>query len=378
VKLLIISATAHYQRGGIIVGHGPTVTEINHLAELFEEVIHIGMWYGADAPPSALPYSSKRVAFIPVPFTGGPRLVDKLDILFHFPRYLRVMSRELSRADVVHVRCPANISMLAVILLAMVRNPRLRWVKYAGNWHPSRPEAWSYRFQRWWLRKGFHRGFVTVNGTWPNQPKHVRTFINPCITDEELSNSIAVAARKKLSCPIRLLFVGAVNDAKGVGRAIQVVRLLHQQGVSLTLDVIGDGPSRREYEEMVSQLGLGNCVQFHGVLSRAQLNKFYSQAHLMLFPTDGEGWPKILSEGIAYGVVPVSSNVGSIPYYLKRFNVGRALDPYDLKAFAQAIIAYYENPGLWKQESENGLRLAQQFTYNRYLQDVRDLLGVNA
>ena len=43
------------------------------------------------------------------------------------------------------------------------------------------------------------------------------------------------------------------------------------------------------------------------------------QAYLMLFPSESEGWPKVLSEGKAYGVVPVTSDVSSIPQYLREF-----------------------------------------------------------
>src|SRR3712207_3692431 len=103
------------------------------------------------------------------------------------PHYTRTIWRELPQADVVHVRCPANISLIAIVLLAVVRYPRRRWVKYAGNWQSYPVEAWSYRFQRWWLSSGLHRGVVTVNGHWPGQPAHVYSFLNPCFTEAELA-----------------------------------------------------------------------------------------------------------------------------------------------------------------------------------------------
>jgi hypothetical protein len=41
MRLLIISHTPHYHRDGEIVGWGATVREIDHLAALFESVVHI-------------------------------------------------------------------------------------------------------------------------------------------------------------------------------------------------------------------------------------------------------------------------------------------------------------------------------------------------
>ena len=98
----------------------------------------------------------------------------------------------------------------------------------------------------------------------------------------------------------------------------------------------------------------------------------------MLFPTDSsEGWPKVLSESMAYGVVPVSGNVSSISQYLRRFEVGGAFDPYDMVAFVEAIEYYWYHPDAWEHELQRGPELAQCFTYSAYLRDVRDMLGLS-
>jgi len=376
MRLLIISNMAHYYRDGQLVGHGSTATEISCLAQLFEQVTHIGCLHPGPPPVSFLPYKTENIRFVPLEPTGGTSLRNKLRIVEHIPGYAKTILRELPNADMVHVRAPANIPMIAIVLFTIVREPRLRWVKYAGNWQPARREPWSYAFQRWWLRKGFHRGFVTVNGEWPDQPAHVRQFINPCITDEELRAAAEVARSKTLSNPLRLLFVGAVNEAKGVERALRIVQRLHQRNLPVTLDIVGDGASRDEFEQLAHELGIGHCVRFHGALPRAALNSYYAQAHIMLFPTISEGWPKVLSEGTAYGVVPVSGNISSIPHYFGRFQIGRALDPYDLDAFVGAIEHYWSHPHLWEQEACRGPDATRHFTYSAYLRDVRELLGL--
>ena len=376
MRLLIISNMAHYYQGSQLLGHGATAIEISYLAQLFDDVIHIGCLHSGSPPASFSPYKRGKVRFIPVTPTGGGTFLDKLRILWHVPEYAKTILRELPSVDVVHIRAPANIPLIAIILLAFVRRPPLRWVKYAGNWQPARREPWSYTFQRWWLRKGFHRGFVTVNGEWPNQPAHVRQFINPCLTDEEVRAAAEIARVKTLSAPLRLLFVGAVNEAKGVGRALQIVQRLHRNSIPLIFDIIGDGAASGAFVRQAQELGIGSCVHFHGALPRTALNDYYAQAHIMLFPTTSEGWPKVLSEGMAYGVVPVSGNVSSIPYHLGRFKIGQALDPYDLEAFAEAIERYWSQPALWEQEAQRGPDAARHFTYSAYLRDVRELLGL--
>jgi hypothetical protein len=96
MKLLIISNMPHYQGEGRILGWGPTVQEINHLAQIFSEIRHIACLHREAAPASALPYASERISFIPVPPAGGPTLRHKLDILRLYPTYLRAIWRELA------------------------------------------------------------------------------------------------------------------------------------------------------------------------------------------------------------------------------------------------------------------------------------------
>src|SRR5688572_8983575 len=173
VKLLIISNMAHYHDAdGRIVGWGPTVNEIDALAQIFDEIRHIGCLHTGVAPSSALPYQSKNVKLIPVAPTGGNGLRAKIGSLEKTPEYWKVMLSEIRQADVVHVRCPANISLISLLLLTMLPQPKRRWIKYAENWQPQGREAWSYTFQRWWLKRDFPRAAVTVNGNWPHQPFH--------------------------------------------------------------------------------------------------------------------------------------------------------------------------------------------------------------
>jgi glycosyltransferase involved in cell wall biosynthesis len=370
MKLLIISHTPHYLDQGSPVGWGPTVREIDQLAEDFESITHVAALHPGPAPGSCLAYRSPRVMFRPVRPAGGRSLSAKLGILRALPSYASAISRELKKADVVHVRCPANISLTALVLLSLARRPAVRWVKYAGNWRPTGREAWSYACQRWWLRNRLHRGVVTVNGDWDDQPSHVFPFFNPCLTDAEVERGREAALAKELRSPLRLLYVGRLDASKGAGRAVQIWRRLQEDGVSAELDLIGDGPLREELAGAEPQ------VRCHGWLTRQALEPFYADAHIMLLPTaSSEGWPKVLSEAMAFGVVPVAGRVSSIPGYLQRLGCGRAIDPEDIDGFVGAIREYQSNEAAWRSESLAGCRAAPQFTYSRYRQAVKSLLA---
>jgi glycosyltransferase involved in cell wall biosynthesis len=79
---------------------------------------------------------------------------------------------------------------------------------------------------------------------------------------------------------------------------------------------------------------------------------------------------------MAYGVVPVAGNVGSIPQYLNECGVGATFDPYDIDGFVTAIIDYARDRARWQAQSTQSVRAAGRFTYDDYLQNISRLLDL--
>ena len=347
--------------------------EIDYLARLFTPITHIAPLYKGAAPLSALQYSAPNVQLRPVLPAGGTNLIQKLKILPVIAPYVKTIREELQKADVIHIRCPANISLIALLALAGCRRPFYRWVKYAGNWQPDGREPWSYTLQRWWLNKGLHRGIATINGSWPGQPPWVFSFPNPCLTQAEIRQAQEMVAAKKLCLPLQLLFVGRVEEAKGVGRVLQIAAALQRQGVDFQLHIVGDGPERPIFVDCLKKHGLAPRVVFHGWLPRTALPQLYARAHFFLFPSGAsEGWPKVLSEAMAYGAVPLAGAVSSIPQILSETGAGQALNPFDTKAFVQAIISYLNRKDEWQKASLAGRQAASLFTYETYLTRLQE------
>jgi glycosyltransferase involved in cell wall biosynthesis len=372
LNLLIISNMAHFKRDGQVVGWGPTVQEIDAFSTLFKQVRHIGCMHPRTAPASALPYQATNIEFVPLPPAGGDTLQAKLDILNLTPMYLRVMARELDWADIVHVRCPANIPLLALFLLMFRNHPKYRWFKYAGNWNPQERESWSYTFQRWILRKNFLKGIVTINGHWVNQSNHLHSFLNPSLLDHDIEAGHNISVNKNLKPPYNLLFVGRLDKPKGILRILEIATALKKDGILFDFHICGDGPERNFFENLAIEMGLSNIVYFHGWVAKTKLHEYYSKAHFLILPSNSsEGWPKVLSEGMAYGAVPLAGAISAIPQILAEAGSGLALPPLDVHAFVQAIQDYISDPQRWQTHSQAGITFAPQFSYYAYLDKLR-------
>lgn len=375
MRLLIISHMPHHLRDGVVVGWGPTARELDRLATRFDRVRHIACLHPGPAPNSAIPYTARNIELVPVPPSGADGFLGKLDVLRTSPRYVRTILRELRDADMVHVRGPAHIALIAMLILSLRTQPVPRWFKYAGNWKPERREAISYHLQRWWLERGLQRGFVTVNGAWPDQPAWVRTFYNPSLDEDDIVTARDAAHTKRLSSPLQILFVGRIETAKGAGRAIEVLARLRALGKAATLELIGDGEERGTFEALTRERGVADAVRFAGWQPPSAVNEAYRRAHVLLLPTTAsEGWPKVLSEGMAYGVVPLAGSVSSIPQYVTHFGAGAAVPAHDIAGFAEAIAGYIDEPGRWERESRNALAATHWFSFSQYLTSVDELL----
>jgi glycosyltransferase involved in cell wall biosynthesis len=94
-----------------------------------------------------------------------------------------------------------------------------------------------------------------------------------------------------------------------------------------------------------------------------------------LLPSDfSEGWPKVLSEGMAYGAVPIAGAVSSIPQVLADTGAGLALPPLDIGAYVEAIDALLQDPARWEEMSRKSLEAAHAFTYEVYMRRLFDML----
>lgn len=383
MKLLVISHTPHYRApNGELQGWAPTVRELDHLAPLFSRVVHLAPLYDGDPPASSAPYGTANVELSPLRPTGGDGLAAKWGILRYGPTLWRRIDAAYRAADVVHVRAPANIAATALLYLDTRRDPKPSWVKYAGNWRPEAHTDYpAYRFQRRRLQRPRPRRIVTVNGRWPGDGEHIRPFLNPCLSDDEWSAARRAAAGKFYGDPLRLLFVGRLDEQKGALRAVRITRRLQGLGLAVELTVAGDGPEAPAIEAAAQG---GDGIRWVGWQSRAEIDRLYGAAHLLLLPSVSEGWPKVLSEAMAHGALPVAGDVSAIGQILRELQpgpepVGWVLPARDEDAFVDLIQAVWEKPKRLAAGAQVASQAAGAFTYGVHVERVRSLyrrLGV--
>ncbi|MFC4721210.1 glycosyltransferase [Geojedonia litorea] len=315
-------------------------------------------------------YSSDRIKFVPIPAVGGTDFKDKLAILYQAPKIIRIVSKVLKQVDCFQLRTPTGIGVFLIPYLSgLVNLPG--WYKYAGNWK-QHPAPLGYAWQRW-LLKGQSRP-VTINGVWEDQPKHCLSFENPCLTLKDVTFGKTIGERKSLEGALNLCFVGRLEAEKGVGRILEALQLLteaeHERIKSI--DFVGEGPELQEFQNLAQQLPM--AINFHGALSRAEVFEIYKNAHAIVMPTTAsEGFPKVLAEAMAFGCIPIVSNISSIGYYIQHQQQGLLLEPITATSLITQIRYLLElSPENYRRMLTLQHAVVSRFTFEHYTSQLAE------
>lgn len=361
--LAIISHTEHFRdANGQIVGWGATVRELNHLTEIFEKVIHVACLHDGPVPAGVLPYESPNIEFVPLKPFGGKRAIDKLSVVSTMPHNIRIVKNVLKRCDVFQFRAPTGMGVYMIPYL--LASGKKGWFKYAGNWVEENPPL-GYRLQRFFL-KHQNKRIVTINGHWPDQKPNQLTFENPCLTKEERKAGKEVIEQKNYSNKLDFVFVGRLEDEKGVQRILNAFSGIESERIGI-IHFVGDGPKRKYYEQFVMEKRIQN-VYFHGYLTRSEINDLMSKTHVFLLPSSAsEGFPKVIAEAANYGLIPIVSDVSSIAQYIIDKKTGFVVENANEYILQKKIMnLLIQDSNLFKAISSNAYTMAEDFTYDRY------------
>ena len=137
--------------------------------------------------------------------------------------------------------------------------------------------------------------------------------------------------------PLRLLFFGRLDRAKGLYEILQGLRLASELGVDARLVVAGSGPEEDRLKRYAQALGVGPRTVFVGPVYGRDKVKIMAGSDVMLLPSYSEGLPYALLEGMAAGLPIVATAVGAIPDVMSEGLHGCIVPPRDGRAIAEAL-----------------------------------------
>lgn len=156
--------------------------------------------------------------------------------------------------------------------------------------------------------------------------------------------------------PIRLIFVGQVVDSKGVGDAIEAVKLLRDAGRVASLTILGDGEIDR-FREVSRSLGVAEAVDFRGRVANRLVLELMREHDAVLVPSwraHAEGLPFTIHESFCSRTPLIASDHPMFRGKVEDRVSGLIFPERQPRALADRVETLLTEPGLYAAISERG------------------------
>ncbi|MFZ3577235.1 glycosyltransferase [Virgibacillus sp. DJP39] len=186
-------------------------------------------------------------------------------------------------------------------------NKKISWIHFDVSKHPINVKLYNK------LHNKFNKIFVVSKEArkrliekFPNDENKADVFLN--IITPELIKELA-----KESCPfddgfngINIVTVGRLSREKGQDIAIKSLSKLKKKGYDVKWYCVGDGNARKEYEQLIENLGLHNDFILLG--SKKNPYPYIQNADIYVQPSRHEGYCLTLAEAKCLNKPIVSTN----------------------------------------------------------------------
>ena len=156
---------------------------------------------------------------------------------------------------------------------------------------------------------------LTVSGELKNQLSLYNQnveVIRPMISITQKDYYYRPSLTKIPKC-IKLLFVGRVEERKGIFELLEVAKLLNTYGDKFSLKVIGGGELYRTMMAKQQKGQIPQNIEFTGQISQTDtLMQEYENADAFIFPSHDEGFPRTLYEAMSKSLPIFTTFVGGI------------------------------------------------------------------
>ncbi|MGH2538856.1 MAG: glycosyltransferase, partial [Candidatus Promineifilaceae bacterium] len=157
------------------------------------------------------------------------------------------------------------------------------------------------------------------------------------------------------------IFVGRLVALKRVDVILTAFAQVVAARPGSRLCIVGDGPLRPELEALASRLGFAGQVEFVG--SVRDVECYLSRARILLIASEREGLPFALIEGLAAGLAPIVTPVGSLGEFVSHETNGLHVPVGDAAALAGAIIRLLADEDLYRRLRQNVAALRPRLGY---------------
>ena len=172
---------------------------------------------------------------------------------------------------------------------------------------------------------------------------------------------------------IKLLYIGRITKAKGIEYTYQALKVLKGDNVPFKFMLAGNGEDKDEYLRKFSE-SLGTDFEYRGVVSGNSKMNLLKECDVFILPSLYEGLPVALLECMAFSVVPVVTDVGSIKSIVDNGKNGIILGLHSYEDISKAILKLDNDKSLLKELGTNAQKTVfENFNPEIYIAKLNDI-----
>lgn len=321
----------------------------------------------------------------------------KLDYLFRILRFWLVSAWMVTRKhvarryDIIHVHSVPDFEVLAAVL------PKWMGAKIILDIHDIVPEFFAAKFSSGnnsrlvkalkmveKVSAAFSDHVIISNHIWEKKLLSRSVPAEKCTTiinypDQGIFQKMDV---EKDSDHFLCMYPGTLNWHQGLDIAIRAIARIKDEIPQVRFLIYGDGPSKKELEQLVKSLGLDEIIGFFPPLPLRQIARVMATADAGIIPKrndafGGEAFSTKTLEFMSLGVPIIVSQTKIDNFYFDDSLV-LFFEPEDVASLAHAIVRLVRDDALRKRLSENGLRYAATNSWNHKKQMYFNLVDALA
>ena len=342
--------------------------QMQFLSELFDGTLLVLPVRPRPEARGELPLTGRRLEVLPLAMPRGTGFARKAALVPWLLKNGWTIVRTVQAADAVHAPVPGDIGTFGMIAALALRKPL--FVRHCGNWGAQRTAA--ERFWRWIMERcAGGRNVMLATGGSAEAPSRrnpqVGWIFSTTLTEAELAD---LSAENRYSDGTRLITVSRQEPGKGTDVLIRSLPLVLKKFPDAALDVVGAGSALPEWKRLAGALGVAGRVVFHGAVGHADVLHLLGGAKLFCYPTESEGFPKVVLEALACGLPVITTPVSVLPNLISR-GCGLILNERTPEAVAAAVERCLRDPSVHRDMSSKAREVAAEYSLERW----RDAIG---
>ena len=140
-----------------------------------------------------------------------------------------------------------------------------------------------------------------------------------------------------------LLYVGRIDERKGVDFLIKSMTLVKLQNPKVKLFIGGRGKKLFELRKYVKKYNLQNNIKFIGFIPDTKLNKCYNKVKCVVVPSIFEGFGLTVIEAMAAGAPVIGTDVDGIRTIIRNGKNGYLVEYGDTESLSNMILNVLQN-----------------------------------